>query len=568
MSLLSRFRILTKILAVVLLLSAVAGAIAYVGIGALDQLNDTAKELNQNADSSVLAARMNVALVSINRAEFRMATDPRPEARKESQQEIDTALKLFGDRLKKLIELNNPATKVHAAAIQERWTKYMQNVEVTTKTAEAVKSFEMTEELGKLRQTVVASSAAAEHLRAALRGLNEDFEKRMRDATTAANDKYNAVTKLMIMVAAIGIALGLGVGVFVGQFGIAKPMRILVSALQRLAKGEDTEIAGADRGDEIGQTARAVNDIKDMLAEKAQREAYEKENRDRIIAEQRQQDMHRLADQFESAVGGIVNTVSSASSQLASAADQLTRTAETTQQLSTTVAAASEEASTNVSSVASASEELAGSVDEIARQVAESSRIATEAVTQAQKTDARIAELSQAAARIGDVVQLITDIAAQTNLLALNATIEAARAGEAGRGFAVVASEVKALAAQTAKATGEIGTQIAGMQMATEDSVTAIKEIGQTISRISEIAGAIAAAVEEQGAATQEIARNVQQAAHGTSQVASTITDVNRGAAETGTASGQVLSSAKSLSGESQHLKVEVERFLTTVRAA
>jgi methyl-accepting chemotaxis protein len=207
-------------------------------------------------------------------------------------------------------------------------------------------------------------------------------------------------------------------------------------------------------------------------------------------------------------------------------------------------------------------------VDEIARQVAESSRIATEAVAQAQKTGARIAELSQAAARIGDVVQLITDIAAQTNLLALNATIEAARAGDAGRGFAVVASEVKALAAQTAKATGDIGTQIAGMQMATEESVTAIKEIGGTIARISEIAGAIAAAVEEQGAATQEIARNVQQAANGTSQVATNIVDVNRGAAETGTASSQVLSSAQSLSGESQNLKNEVERFLTTVRAA
>jgi methyl-accepting chemotaxis protein len=276
MSLLSRFRILTKILFVVLLLSVVAGAIAFVGINALDELNDTTKELNQNADSSVLAARMNVALVSINRAEFRMATDPRPEARKESQQEIDTALKLFGDRLKKLVELNNPATKAHAAAIQERWAKYVQNVEATTKTAETVKSFEMTDELAKLRQTVVASSAAAEHLRAALRGLNEDFEKRMRDATAAANDKYNAVTKLMIMVAAIGIALGLGVGVFIGQFGIAGPMRALVIALQRLAKGEDSDIAGADRGDEIGQTARAVNGIKDMLAEKAQREANEK----------------------------------------------------------------------------------------------------------------------------------------------------------------------------------------------------------------------------------------------------------------------------------------------------
>src|SRR5207237_1395922 len=214
---------------------------------------------------------------------------------------------------------------------------------------------------------------------------------------------------------------------------------------------------------------------------------------------------------------------------LEAAARTLTKTAEVTQELSGAVAAASEQASANVQSVASATEEMTSSVNEISRQVQESSRIAVEAVKQAQQTDARINELSKAAGRIGDVVKLITAIAEQTNLLALNATIEAARAGEAGRGFAVVASEVKQLASQTAKATDEIGTQIAGMQTATQDSVAAIKEIGGTINRISEIASTIAAAVEEQGAATQEIARNVGEAARGTQQVASNITNVNRG---------------------------------------
>ena len=205
---------------------------------------------------------------------------------------------------------------------------------------------------------------------------------------------------------------------------------------------------------------------------------------------------------------------------------------------------------------------------EIGRQVQELSRIAADAVKQARQTDGRINELSQAAGRIGDVVKLITAIAEQTNLLALNATIEAARAGEAGRGFAVVASEVKQLASQTAKATDDISSQIAGMQAATQESVGAIKEIGATIGRISEIAATIAAAVEEQGAATQEIARNVGEAAKGTAQVASNITDVNRGAGETGSASSQVLASAQSLSSESNHLKAEVDRFLSTVRAA
>jgi methyl-accepting chemotaxis protein len=278
--------------------------------------------------------------------------------------------------------------------------------------------------------------------------------------------------------------------------------------------------------------------------------------------------MARMADEFEGKVGGVVEAVSAASTELEATANALARTTQSTQSLSAAVAAASEEASANVQSVASATEEMTSSVHEISRQVQESARIAGEAVTQAVQTDRRINELSQAAARIGDVVKLIAAIADQTNLLALNATIEAARAGEAGKGFAVVASEVKALAAQTGKATEEIGTHIAGMQTATNETVGAMQEIGGTIRRISEIASTIAAAVEEQGAATQEIARNVSEAAKGTNQVAANITEVNRGAGETGDASSQVLSAAQSMSKESHHLKAEVDRFLTTVRAA
>ncbi|WP_316219542.1 methyl-accepting chemotaxis protein, partial [Bradyrhizobium sp. SZCCHNR30921] len=202
------------------------------------------------------------------------------------------------------------------------------------------------------------------------------------------------------------------------------------------------------------------------------------------------------------------------------------------------------------------------------RQVQESARIAGEAVGQARTTTGRVSELSKAATRIGDVVELINTIAGQTNLLALNATIEAARAGDAGRGFAVVASEVKALAEQTAKATGEIGQQIAGIQAATQESVGAIRDISSTIEKLAEISSTIAAAVEEQGAATQEISRNVQQAAHGTQQVSSNITDVERGATETGSASTEVLAAAKALSADSQRLRVEVGKFLGSVRAA
>jgi methyl-accepting chemotaxis protein len=352
-------------------------------------------------------------------------------------------------------------------------------------------------------------------------------------------------------------------------FSIARPMRALTVAMDKLAGGDfSVVLPGLGRKDEVGEVAGAVEKFKIVSEQKAREEAEAKMRQDQIAAEQRKLEMRKLADSFEGAVGEIVGTVSSASTELEASATTLTSTAERTQQLTTVVAAASEEASTNVQSVASATEELSSSITEISRQVQESARVASEAVGQARNTTERVSELSKAATRIGDVVELINTIAGQTNLLALNATIEAARAGEAGRGFAVVASEVKALAEQTAKATGEIGQQISGIQTATQESVGAIKDISDTIEKLSEISSTIAAAVEEQGAATQEISRNVQQAAHGTHQVSSNIADVQRGASETGSASSQVLSAAQMLSTDSDRLKLEVGKFLETVRAA
>ncbi len=385
----------------------------------------------------------------------------------------------------------------------------------------------------------------------------------------AAQQRAVAIRTLGLQLSLLTLAVLFGGGMMLlVTRHVTGPLRKIQEAMLRLAGGDLTaEVSFAERKDEIGALAGAMQTFKTSMVE-ADRLRTEQKEVEARAAETRRSEMQRLANEFQSAVGSIVDAVSSASSELEAAAGTLTKTAETTQQLSGMVASASEVASANVQSVASAAEEMTGSVNEIARQVQESSRIAGEAVNQAQKTDSRITELSSAASRIGDVVKLITAIAEQTNLLALNATIEAARAGEAGKGFAVVASEVKQLATQTAKATDEIGSQIATMQTATADSVNAIKEIGGTIGRIAEIASAIAAAVEEQGAATQEISRNVQQASHGTAQVANNIADVNRGASETGTASSQVLGSAQSLARESGHLKTEVERFVAMVRAA
>ena len=351
-------------------------------------------------------------------------------------------------------------------------------------------------------------------------------------------------------------------------WGVSASIRGVESRMQALADGNlAVELPEAERGDEIGHMARTVRIFRDSMAE-GERLRADQENLKARSAEQHRLDMHKLAGDFEGAVGEIIETVSRAATDLEGSAGKLTSSAKRSQELATAVAAASEVASTNVQSVASATEQLTSSVTEISRQVQGSARIAGEAVAQAQKTNDRVSELAKAASRIGDVVELINTIAGQTNLLALNATIEAARAGDAGRGFAVVASEVKLLAEQTAKATGEISQQIAGIQAATGESVAAIQEIGETIGKMSEIASTIAAAVEEQGAATQEISRNVQQAAHGTTQVSSNITDVQRGASETGSASSQVLSAAQSLSGESNRLKLEVGKFLNSVKAA
>jgi methyl-accepting chemotaxis protein len=368
------------------------------------------------------------------------------------------------------------------------------------------------------------------------------------------------------------LAIGFGIAfacIWLVIARVTRPLSQLARALRELSEGNfNVVLPGLGRRDEIGEMAQAVETFKVKAEEKAHQEVEAKAEADRHVAAQRKLHMQKLADEFEAAVGEIVKTVSSASTELEASATTLTQAAETAQRLSTTVASASEEASTNVQSVASAAEEMTASITEIGRQVQESSHISHDAVSQAQKTDERMTTLSQAANRIGDVTKLITTIAEQTNLLALNATIEAARAGEAGKGFAVVAQEVKQLAAQTAKATSEISGQIAEMQSATQSSVVAIKEIGSTIRRISEIAAAIAAAVEEQGASTHEITRNIQQAAAGTTRVASNITDVSRGAAETGSASSQVLSSAQSLANESNRLKAEMDKFLATVRAA
>jgi len=377
----------------------------------------------------------------------------------------------------------------------------------------------------------------------------------------------HALTWFTVIAAAVLVLVLSAIVAVLVRTMISRPLSGLTASIDALA-GDNTaiEVPSTRRGDELGVMARAINVFREKLIEMAELRRRQAEAEKAAEAEQKRM-LRTLADGFEASVKGIVEKVSMAAVQLQGNAQSMSGVAEESTRQAGAVAAAATQASANVATVATAAEELSGSIAEITRQVTDSASSTREAVGDVARTGETITALNEAAKRIGGIVQLINDIASQTNLLALNATIEAARAGEAGKGFAVVASEVKQLATQTAKATDEIASQIDSMQSITRAAVEAIDTIRGKMDRINEISGAIAAAVEEQSAATREISNNAQQAATGTDEVNRNIAGVSSAANDASGASGHVLEAARQLSVESDNLRAEVDTFIAKVRA-
>jgi methyl-accepting chemotaxis protein len=555
-------KIIAKLALPIVLSVFMTGAIVWQAYSGLATLDHNARDIAEKTAIRYGMAievdnKLNAAAVQEKSLLLETDVVKMEEARAAQKQQIAAAYAAF-DRLSGLASDGEKAKLARVRKAVEDWERV--SGEVAGLGLERKTDAALALSMGKAQQERAKLLAMLDEVKA-------ENEAEMHQAESDAEALAARTTNMLLAVAGFGVALTVSLLVWIALYQVSRPLGAMAGRMERLAKGDlEIEIADTERKDEVGTLARSLQVFKDNAIE-AKRLA-EEQARETEAKMRRAERVDALTKAFETKVGELVQSLSSAATEMEATAQSMSATAEQTNRQSVAVASASEQTSANVQTVATATEELAASIREIGGRVTDSTRIAGKAVEDAKRTDAIVQALATGAQKIGEVVSLINDIASQTNLLALNATIEAARAGEAGKGFAVVASEVKTLATQTAKATEEISGQIAQIQEATKEAVGAIQGIGETIREMSDIAAAIAAAVEEQGTATQEIARNVQQAAQGTQEVSGNIGGVKEASASTGAAANQVLGAAGQLSKQSEQLTEEVDAFLAGVKAA
>ncbi len=558
---LSNVKLAPKLMSSLLMMVMLAASLAAMAIYAIDGVKQKVDEGREAAHRILLSADATTRTLAYFRAIEFLPLELAPAARKEFE---DAAEREFAILNKDLDEL---APKL----IFEKGRKAM--AEARRLLAEYMPFHHRIRDLSRAGdidgggKLALEGAPLANRMREQL-AVIQSLNQAAADRGAEIADSDTARSRLiLILTTTIGGVLIIGFASALTIFAVIRPMLRIVAAMTTIAAGNlETTVPALGQKDEVGQIAGALETFRQGMIEN--REMALAQEKEREAKERRARVLDGAVRGFQDRIAVVVASVSSSATELEQTARSLSGTSEETSRQAVAVAAASEEATQNVHTVAAATEELTSSITEIGQRVNESNNMIQRAVDQAKATDGKVQFLAQAAQSIGNVVELINSIAGQTNLLALNATIEAARAGEAGRGFAVVAAEVKQLATQTSKATDEITGQISAIQNATQSSIAAIKDITDTINSVSGIAAAIAAAINEQGAATQEIARNVSHAADGTTAVSENIGSVNLSAQQTGAGAHQVLSAASALNRDGTTLRAEVEEFLATVRAA
>ena len=561
MSYLSNIKLAPKLMSSLLMMVMLAVSLAVMAIYALDGVKQKVDDGRRAAHRILLSSDATTRTLAFFRAVEFLPLELSAQARKGFE---DTAAE-------ELTKLNRDLDELAPMLIFEKGRNAM--AEARRHLAEYVPVYHRVRDLSRAGdidsggKVALEGALLADRIRQQL-SIIQSLNRAAADRGAEMAEADTARSRLvLILTTTIGGVLIVGFASALTIFAVIRPMLRIVAAMTTIAAGNlDTTIPALGQKDEVGQIAGALETFRQGMIEN--REMTMAQEKEREAKERRARVLDGAVRGFQDRIAVVVSSVSSSATELEQTARSLSGTSEETSRQAVAVAAASEEATQNVHTVAAATEELTSSITEIGQRVNESNNMIQRAVDQAKATDGKVQFLAQAAQSIGNVVELINSIAGQTNLLALNATIEAARAGEAGRGFAVVASEVKQLATQTSKATDEITGQISAIQNATQSSIAAIKDITDTINSVSGIAAAIAAAINEQGAATQEIARNVSHAADGTTAVSENIGSVNLSAQQTGAGAHQVLSAASALNRDGITLRTEVEEFLATVRAA